>query len=679
MNDLGPVLLVLAAQITVPVVGGLLLSRRRDPAAACDPLVLAAVAVLFLTPLAFAPRPTWPKLSPPAPESHAAGPTEEAAVTAAAPGGIDVLKLLRLAEPVPAADAPAPFDLGRLVALGVLGLGGLGLARLGLGVQSTARVVRRGRPVTDPGLLDLARELRAAVGCRRPVELRESPRVGSAATAGWFRPVVLVSPLWRLWTPAERRAVLAHELAHVARGDFVTRLVARLAVALHGYHPLVRWLAARLELRQEMAADARAAAACDGRPAYLRCLAGLALKADARPLGPLPTFLSRPRTLFRRIAMLRVTDDTAPPHPCLPRRWPAAAVILLAAAALGLHGTRPQALAGPVAPVRFAEKTDRPPLDAAFIIPSESADEVGVFALRVGELMRTPGMEKAGEMYAGLLTTAMEGKKTHFALADIEQVSGRVTLTHDPKKPAPNRSLSMSLTMVRMERDFDWPKQLRDWCTAWAEHTHAGTRYYSGKITVPVLGFKDQPIWCYLPDARTAVLESEANIKALIDRKGKPAAPPWAADWKPVEGGTLALVVPDVKGKLAPKLTAERPESELAAAMMKPLGVLGAKAGRAAVGIDLDAGCSITVRLACATAADAAAVGEGCQAITKLFKAALDDDEPTDPVDKAGKKLSTQLVNGIEFGKTVDHVVEVRLKADGAVTEVLKALGAAGQ
>ena len=74
--------------------------------------------------------------------------------------------------------------------------------------------------------------------------------------------------------------------------------------------------------------------------------------------------------------MLRVTDDTAPRS----RRWPAVAVALLATAALGLHGSRPQAVAGPVVPARFVEAKEKPPLDASFILPSDSPDEVGVFA-----------------------------------------------------------------------------------------------------------------------------------------------------------------------------------------------------------------------------------------------------------------------------------------------------------
>ena len=96
MRDLGPVLVVLAAQVTLPVLGGLLFSRRRDPAAACGPLVLAAVAVLLLTPLAFVPKPSWPTTSRPASETHEGIPAGETPSANPAPGGIDLLKLTRL-------------------------------------------------------------------------------------------------------------------------------------------------------------------------------------------------------------------------------------------------------------------------------------------------------------------------------------------------------------------------------------------------------------------------------------------------------------------------------------------------------------------------------------------------------------------------------------------------------
>jgi hypothetical protein len=426
-----------------------------------------------------------------------------------------------------------------------------------------------------------------------------------------------------------------------------------------------------LELRQELAADARAAAVCNGRINYAKCLAGLALKADARPLGLSPTFLSRPRTLFRRIAMLRVTDDTVSRK----RHWPALAVIVLAAAALGLHGAKPQAVAGPVAPAGFSEKKELPPLDVSYVLPSKDENSCGVFAIRIGEVLKTPGMDKTMEAYAYVFKTAFEGKTPRFELKDVEQVSGRISLSYDPKKPSPNRSLMMSLSSIRMAKDFDWVAQLKDWTTDWKEHTHNGAKLYSAKITMTVLGFKDMPMWFYLPDARTVVLESDENIKKLIDAKAKPSAAPWADDWKTVAGSTAAFVIPDLK-PIAKKLP-EKPEGELTAQILKPLTTMFGRASRMTVGIDLSQGVAVNIRFACATGDDAIAVDEGCQAITKLLEAALADNTPGDATAESEKAFVSCLVRGIEFGKTVDHVVEVRMKSKMGIGELLNSVGPA--
>lgn len=184
--------------------------------------------------------------------------------------------------------------------------------------------------------------LQAELGLKRPIELRESNHLTTAATFGWSRPVVLLPATWRQWTTDQRRAVLAHELAHVAAGDYLACVLAQLGLALHFYHPLVHWLVARLRLEQELAADATAAALAGGRRSYLTTLAELALHTEERSLGwPAHTFLPTPGTFLRRIEMLR---DSKPVGSRAPgRRWAVkwmAVGVLLAGAALiaGLRG-----------------------------------------------------------------------------------------------------------------------------------------------------------------------------------------------------------------------------------------------------------------------------------------------------------------------------------------------------
>jgi beta-lactamase regulating signal transducer with metallopeptidase domain len=128
---------------------------------------------------------------------------------------------------------------------------------------------RRTQPVGDEALNALLESLHLRLGCLRPVELRESAEIAAPATVGWRRRLILLPPQWREWSEAERQAVLAHEVAHIVRGDFVAWFVAQLGVVLHFYNPLVHWLARRLRIEQELAADALGAMAAGGSGTYL--------------------------------------------------------------------------------------------------------------------------------------------------------------------------------------------------------------------------------------------------------------------------------------------------------------------------------------------------------------------------------------------------------------------------
>ena len=171
------------------------------------------------------------------------------------------------------------------------------------------------------------------MGCRRCVELREVSDLTTPATAGWRHPVVLLPDDWRSWDDSERRAVLAHELAHIIRGDYATGLMARAAVVLHAYHPLVRWMAARLQMQQELAADALGARFAGGRSRYLVALSRLALRQDGRsPCWPARAFLPRQGTLIRRIAMLNQDTEAGD------RTWSRSRRVFVGLCLMGIAG-----------------------------------------------------------------------------------------------------------------------------------------------------------------------------------------------------------------------------------------------------------------------------------------------------------------------------------------------------
>lgn len=92
---------------------------------------------------------------------------------------------------------------------------------------------------------------------RDPVDPRLfwSDTLPGPATWGALRPVILMPRAARGWSPARREAALAHERAHVARGDWGVHLFAWAMAALLWWNPLA-WLARhRLAEEAERAAD----------------------------------------------------------------------------------------------------------------------------------------------------------------------------------------------------------------------------------------------------------------------------------------------------------------------------------------------------------------------------------------------------------------------------------------
>ncbi len=129
------------------------------------------------------------------------------------------------------------------------------LARPLLGLWSLKGLERSAQETGEGPVWELLKVTARVLRLRRKAVLLFGEERRMPMTWGYLKPRILLPREARVWPPERQRAVLLHEMAHVARWDFVTAIITRFLCALYWFNPLV-WLAAwRLVQEQEQACD----------------------------------------------------------------------------------------------------------------------------------------------------------------------------------------------------------------------------------------------------------------------------------------------------------------------------------------------------------------------------------------------------------------------------------------
>ena len=153
--------------------------------------------------------------------------------------------------------------------------------RMDLG--AAAAHARQCRPPATRGRA-MATRLSRRLHIAAPITLLESTLVDVPTVIGWLKPVVLLpaSALAAL-SPQQLEAILAHELAHIRRHDYLVNLLQTLVETLLFYHPAVWWLSRRIRIERENCCDDLAVSLCGDPVAYASALADLeALRSEPR-------------------------------------------------------------------------------------------------------------------------------------------------------------------------------------------------------------------------------------------------------------------------------------------------------------------------------------------------------------------------------------------------------------
>jgi len=231
---------------------------------------------------------------------------------------------------VPAARSAQPAHLPwtSLVVLAWLAGAAVALGRLGSGwLRFTRGLSRVPAASGDPAAMVL-RELCDAAGVRRPVRLTCSARL-TAPVALPGREICIPQDVARRLDGAQLRAMLAHETAHLLRGDPGWLWAASVTAAAFWFQPLLRVCLRGMRNAAEFQADAWAAGRADAF-ALARCLADVAAWGSPwRVPAPVAGMAGGGASLVTRVE--RLLHGPREPRPR--RRWTAAGVLALALAA----------------------------------------------------------------------------------------------------------------------------------------------------------------------------------------------------------------------------------------------------------------------------------------------------------------------------------------------------------
>ena len=302
--------------------------RRRGSAAARHLVWTVAVVGLLALPIASVSLPAWTLRIPVAPriasEIPAAGPvaifgndlalnSNQGPVTGR---NVDVTSGPRdgFARVGKVNDTPLPA-----LTVAILGLYFAGalllLARLAIEPIALRRLTRSARELTDPewrrALDDASRELRIV----RRVRLLQSAREIMPLTFGTQAPAIVLPASADRWTDDRRRAVLLHELAHIARRDCLVQRLSAVACALYWPHAGVWWAARRLRAERELACDDLVLASGAGAREYAGHLLDLAHSLGSAPAPATALGMARPKQLESRLlAVLDAARNRAAIH-----------------------------------------------------------------------------------------------------------------------------------------------------------------------------------------------------------------------------------------------------------------------------------------------------------------------------------------------------------------------------
>ena len=122
------------------------------------------------------------------------------------------------------------------------------------------------------------------MGVRRTVRLVSSALVQVPMVAGWLRPMILLPvSVFTGLSPRQIEMIIAHELAHIRRHDYLMGLLQAACETVLFYHPAVWWVSERIRTEREHCCDDLVVSVCGDAFTYVSALAKMETARQAAP------------------------------------------------------------------------------------------------------------------------------------------------------------------------------------------------------------------------------------------------------------------------------------------------------------------------------------------------------------------------------------------------------------
>jgi beta-lactamase regulating signal transducer with metallopeptidase domain len=147
-------------------------------------------------------------------------------------------------------------------------------------------------------------EIKNTIGVKQSIELLESALIKVPMVVGYLKPIILL-PIGTInaLSAAEVEAILAHELAHIRRNDYLINLVQSIIDVLFFYHPAVWWMSNTVRTERENCCDDLALKVTGNSLIIAKALANLeAIRMSNHQLSM--AFTGNKNQLFNRISRL---------------------------------------------------------------------------------------------------------------------------------------------------------------------------------------------------------------------------------------------------------------------------------------------------------------------------------------------------------------------------------------